>query len=241
MFILKFDIVWILESKMYFELNVPGFNIYRNVSREGHHRGGVVMLVKSKLMDSVLQVDTKEEGQIWVVLSCLPALKLGGVYIPPSDSPYYSPAQYGALAGHTADKDQVIALGDFNARVAKPQLTDGNGNQYHYQGVRDNELNEHGRTLLNICNNNGLVVANHLCCDRKLLGGDLSFRRREQWISEIDLCVAKNECVNMISDIRVDHTVPGSDHAPLCVTVSMDAKQAVPPTELLRRASARRN
>lgn len=73
---------------MYFNLSVPGFSIYRNVSREGQHRGGIVMLVKSKIMDSVMQVDTEEEGQIWVVLSCLPTLKVGGVYIPTNDSPY---------------------------------------------------------------------------------------------------------------------------------------------------------
>lgn len=34
-FILKFDIVWILEAKKYFNLNVPGFTVYENISREG--------------------------------------------------------------------------------------------------------------------------------------------------------------------------------------------------------------
>ncbi|KAK3871110.1 hypothetical protein Pcinc_023756 [Petrolisthes cinctipes] len=70
-----------------------------------------------------------------------------------------SPAQYGALARHTSDQDKVIVLGDFNARVATPLLADRDGNYYQYQGVQDNVVNEHGRTLLNICNNNGLTVA----------------------------------------------------------------------------------
>ncbi|KAK3858512.1 hypothetical protein Pcinc_035307 [Petrolisthes cinctipes] len=120
------------------------------------------MLVKSKIMDSVLQVDTEEEGQIWVVLSFLSTLKLGGVCIPPNDSPYYSPAQYGALARYTTGQDKVIVLGDFNSRLATPLLADRDGNYYQYQGVQDNVVNEHGRILLNICNNNGLTVANHL-------------------------------------------------------------------------------
>lgn len=196
------------------------------------------MLVKSKIMDSLIQVDTEDEGQIWVVLSCLPTLKLGGIYIPPSDSPYYSPAQYGALVRHMTDRDRVIALGDFNARVATPQLSDRDGNYYQYRGVQDNVVNEHGRTLLNICNNNGLAVANHLHRNGKLLGGDLSFRRRERWLSEIDLCVIKNECVDMITNLHMDQTVPRSDHAPLCVTVTIAARQAASSTELLRRASA---
>ncbi|KAK4295004.1 hypothetical protein Pmani_032401 [Petrolisthes manimaculis] len=196
------------------------------------------MLVKSKLMNSVIQVDTEEEGQIWVVLSCLPTLKLGGIYIPPNDSPYYSPAQYGALAKHTTDRDKVIVLGDFNARVATPLLADRDGNYYQYQGVQDNVVNEHGRTLLNICNNNGLTVANHLYHNGNLLGGDLSFRRREHWISEIDLCIIKNECADMITNLNVDQTIPRSYHAPLCITVAIAERQVVSPAELLHRASA---
>lgn len=156
----------------------------------------------------------------------------------PSVSPYYSPVQYGALARHTIDQDKVIALGDFNARVATPQLQDGNGDYYQYQGVRDNVINVHGRTLLNICTNNGLTVANHLYRNRNILGGDLSFRRREHWLSEIDLCIVKNECVYMISNLHVDQTVPRSDHAPLCVTVTIATRQAVSPAELLHRTSA---
>lgn len=52
-FILQFNIVWLLETKKYFNLNVPGFNIYRNVSR-GQHRGGV-MFVKSKLSENLVK------------------------------------------------------------------------------------------------------------------------------------------------------------------------------------------
>lgn len=97
-FILKYDIVWILEGKKYFHLNVPGFDIYKNVSRVGQYRGGVVMLVKSSLVHDIKQVDTGAEGQIWVELSKWPNLKLGGIYIPPDNSPHYHPAQYGTLA-----------------------------------------------------------------------------------------------------------------------------------------------
>ena len=48
--------------------------------------GEVVILVKSKLAESITLVDTTEEGQIWVVMSWLPRMKLGSVYIPPSRS-----------------------------------------------------------------------------------------------------------------------------------------------------------
>ena len=71
----------------------------------------------------------------------------------------------------------------------------------------------------------------------RLLGGDLSFKRRDTWISEIDLCLAKGKCVDMITNVNVDHDVRGSDHAPLCVTVSIAVQETASPAELLRRAS----
>ena len=57
-FILNFDIVWILQAKKYVNSSVPGFIFYKNVSREGQHRCGIVMLVKNKLAESISSVDT---------------------------------------------------------------------------------------------------------------------------------------------------------------------------------------
>ncbi|KAK3858513.1 hypothetical protein Pcinc_035308 [Petrolisthes cinctipes] len=42
----------------------------------------------------------------------------------------------------------------------------------------------------------------------------------------------------MITNLNVDQTIPRSDHAPLCVTVAIAARQSVSPAELLHRASA---
>ncbi|MPC53761.1 hypothetical protein E2C01_047660 [Portunus trituberculatus] len=42
----------------------------------------------------------------------------------------------------------------------------------------------------------------------------------------------------MITNLPVYQTVPRSDHAPLCVTVTVAARQAASSAELLRRASA---
>ena len=78
-FVFGYDLVWLLETKKYFHLNVPGFSVYANVSRSGQHRGGIVMLVKRWLTEYVSRIDTEAEGQIWIQLSWWPHLKLGGV------------------------------------------------------------------------------------------------------------------------------------------------------------------
>ncbi len=58
------------------------------------------MLVKDTVMK---QDDFDAEDQIQVVLSRIPELKLGGVYIPLDDFPYFHDAQYGVLTQHTTD------------------------------------------------------------------------------------------------------------------------------------------
>ncbi len=109
---------------------------------------------------------------------------------------------------------------------------------YNYRDVSDIVVNEHGKTLMNVCNNNMLVVANHLHHGGRQLGGDLSLKKRYTWISEIDLCIIKGDCIDLLQQVYVNQDVPGSDHAPLCATLSTDAREAASPHVLLQRASS---
>lgn len=144
-------------------MSVPGFDSYNKVSQVGQHRV-VVTLVRSSLVNDMKQVDMESEDQIWVVLSKWPYLKLGGIYIPPDDSPHYHHAQYGLFARRTLDAGKVVAMGDFNARVGTPIITNTSGNTDEYRGVKDDTINSHGVTLINICNNNNMVVAATCMC-----------------------------------------------------------------------------
>lgn len=66
------------------------------------------MLVKSKLTRYVTQVDVTEEDQIWIVLSWLPKVELGSVYIPPINSPFHHPEQHGVLTRQTAEQRKSL-------------------------------------------------------------------------------------------------------------------------------------
>lgn len=236
-FVLGCDIIWLLETKKYFQLNVPGFSVYTNVSRSGPHRGGVVMLIARWLTEYVSRVDTDVEGQIWLQLSWWPNVNLGGVYIPPEDSPYYHASQFGEVAARTRGSEKVVVMGDFNARVGDPIIRDEMGNLYEYQEVKDRTKNDHGKILVNVCNNNKMVIANHLRTGTKVVGGDLSFRRKEEWISEIDLCVVKENSVDLIEGLVVNQEVGRSDHAPLSVTLNLDSGVCASARELLVRSA----
>ena len=61
-FVQTFDIIWFSESKTYFNLSVPGFMVYGNVSPVGMKRGGVAMLVKHKQKDFISSVNMEMDG-----------------------------------------------------------------------------------------------------------------------------------------------------------------------------------
>lgn len=101
------------------------------------------MLDKCNLSEMISRVDPETEGQIWVDLTGWPALKLGSVYIPKEDSPYFQPSLYGALAAYTLLPGRVIVMGDFSARVGEPRPTNEMKEVCDYNGVKDFTVNSH--------------------------------------------------------------------------------------------------
>ena len=223
-FLLQHDIIWLLEARSVHQKTVPGFNMYYNKSERGQQRGGVVMLIRCALMPYVIRVDMETDDMIWLELSVCAGVRLGGVYVPPEDSLYCEASPLRSLNLRCSGEKEVIALGDFNARVGSPVITCGDESVYEYGGVKDTTVNSHGRMLVNMCNSNSMTVMNHLKQSDQTLGGNLSFRRGATWISEIDLCVVKSSCVGMISSLHVNQAIKGSDHAPLCVSVATQGK-----------------
>ena len=217
-FILNFDIVWLLEAKIVSNLSVPGFCLYHNPSQKGKHRGGVLLLVKNNIMKLITNIKLDCEGQIWVQLSCSPGIFFGGVYITPEDSPYFDVLQFGNLEAVINEHEQIFVMGDFNARVGYPNIVDKEGIPYVYENVQDHHVNNNGRKLLDICSHRTLVVMNHLLYEGKIMGGNLSYRKRE-WVSELDLCIISRECIELIDCLEVNQSIRGSDHAPLSVVL----------------------
>ena len=80
------------------------------------------------------------------------------------------------------------------------------------------------------------MVANHISHKGRSLGGNLSYRKRERWISEIDLCLIKYQWLDVIKKLEVNQCIRGSDHAPLCVELNM-GDRFVCESLLLERAS----
>ena len=236
-FVLNFHIVWLLEIKTTAKINVPGFHTFQNSSIYCGNRGGVAMLVKYSLLDFIKFVNMNSEGQIWVELSCYPGFVFGGVYIPPSDSPYFVPTCFGNLGAVMNEHENVVALGDFNSRVGIPLLCNENFVPYTYSGVIDLYINGSGRQLLNMCQSNNMVIGNHLVYGEHTFGGGLSFRRGSNWVSEIDLCITSEKVLNHLKCVEISQNILGSDHAPMMVRLNLTSVRNMPISLLTERAT----
>lgn len=64
------------------------------------------------------------------------------------------------MSSHTASPGDVIIMDGFNGRVSQPHFVDEAGCTYQYGGVKDMVVNIHGKTLVNVCQNNDLVIVN---------------------------------------------------------------------------------
>lgn len=237
----KFDLIWISEVKTGLIVTVPGFDVYSNIDNTNCNRGGIILLVKHRLKPYVSCVDTSEPGQIWINLLCLNTVTLGGCYIPPADSDYADIALFGSLqAKLMTSHDRIpIVVGDLNCRLwNKPELDSlwSNGEGV-YTNMVDNNVNGNGRRMLQLCKDTSCVVVNHLTHGGHSYDSDLSFRRRRNWISELDICVASKHAIPFIDDITTnqDMNLP-SDHAPLEVILSLADRQYISPDLTLTRS-----
>ena len=234
-FLHNYDIIWILESKQIQSTNVPGFLVYHNASRHGNHRGGVMLLVKHAFKDYLENINISLESQIWFELSCYPNTRFGGVYIPPEDSQYYDQSIIANMYVQMNGKEKVVILGDFNAHVGRPEMKDSKDNLLEYINVNNTSQNAPGKRLINMCKDRSLVIVNHLKYNNKSYGGNLSYRKGGNWISELDLCIANEYFLPLIDNVEIRQDVSGSDHAPLCVTTSIPFHDLIAPL-LLNRA-----
>ena len=223
-YVQSFDLIWLSEVKTGLRVSVPGYVTYQNVNMEHSHRGGIVLLVKNMFVSFVSYVDMSAPSQIWIKLSCCQNLTFGGCYIPPADSTFYDPAIVGQVQARLQMSEELpILIGDLNARVWSQEALatlwpDSYGS---YRNLADQTVNGQGRVILQLCADTDSVVVNHLSLPDRSYGGSLSFKKQE-WISEIDLCIASKPAIPFISHLNINQNVRlPTDHAPVEVHIEL--------------------
>ena len=181
----------------------------------------MAVLVRNRLWSSVFDVQLLYD-QVWLKLSCLPDVRIGACYIPPADSPYFNPSSFSDLLEQILDSgNRVMIIGDFNSRMPTLHRLNDSDQDITYAPNTDINENAHGRELLNLCLNLGVYPANHLIHGNRAFDGNKTFRKRENWISQLDWLLMSSPLLRMLNDFTVNQHSPFlSDHAALTVRLS---------------------
>ena len=118
-FILQYDIVFLNEIKCAYKFSVPGFRTYvSKLNSDSPNRGGTALLLKNWLVPYVQSLDCTCIDQIWIKFSFSPEVEIGGCYIAPNDSPYYSHQSIAFVQEKmfSSRNTEYVLVGDINCR-----------------------------------------------------------------------------------------------------------------------------
>ena len=234
----SFSFVILSEIKTSAKISCTGFTVYQHSAKQGH-RGGVALLMKPGICKYLRKLDKSYENVLSFELAILPGILFVGCYIAPSDSPYYDSAIFGYLQSlmKRDGNKKILIMGDLNSRVGSPASLEIANEKCAYEGVEDITVNKNGQCMLELCEDNKLVILNNLKFGDQHFKSKLSFRKKKNWISEPDVIVVSESCVQHVESFNMLQRYNGkllySDHA--MVELTLNLKDMGIPVDLLRR------
>ena len=233
-FLSDFDIISLNEVKSSMHISIPGYVSFKSkhVTGAAALRGGTVVLVKNYLANQVFNYDNSITDQVWFQVQCVPDTMFGFCYVPPADSQYFNHLSYVALHEKMLNfqgNTKFFIIGDLNARfglrVRDIPLQSNNPliNQCTYPVIPDETSapNDNAYLLSTVCIDHNLLVLNNVKSPTKYFPSQKTFKRRNQWISELDTTVVSHELLNNLSNFTVHQNdwLP-SDHAPISIDLT---------------------
>ena len=230
-FLSNFDIISLNEVKSSMYISIPGYVSYKSkhVSGAAALRGGTVVFVRNYLSSQIYNFDNNIVDQVWLQIQCVPDTMFGFCYIPPTDSPYFSHQSFVALHEkklNCNNSTKFCIIGDLNARFGNSvrnislQSSNSDIKECMYPHLPDDisTPNDNAYLLSTVCIDNNFLVLNNVKTPTKYFPSQKTFKRRNQWISELDTTIVSYELLNCLSNFTVHQTdwLP-SDHAPISV------------------------
>lgn len=186
------------------EGQVDGYSFYLSGVHSGRAKWGVGFLVKQGLVNYITDVRYVNERLMWITMKLKGiSVRLVSVYAPCQGADAATSDQfYTNLADVVCRKgsEQVILLGDFNARIGNSQ-----SNQDFRSSVGkfgEETLNSNGLRLLNFCSTYGLAISNSFFKHKRI--HMYTFENASMgFLSVIDYLVVEKGLMHMVKDTRV--------------------------------------
>ena len=216
------DIIFINEVKHTYPTSIPGFKSLRSkLIPEETNRGGVIVMIKQSLWSEICNISIAKD-QVWFSLQSTPEIIFGAIYIAPSDSPYYNPNSYALIQEHCTGTKRAVILGDLNARMANLKVFDKPDKNITYTENIDQSTNENGKITQNIMKQLNITPVNHLIYKSKIYKGNLTFKRKNKWISQLDWAMVSTQLIPYIVNFDVNQQISlPTDHAPIVLELQL--------------------
>lgn len=145
------------------------------------------------------------------------------VYVPPRDSPFYTPNCL-AIINEICQKHsgQIVILGDINARMNNLEDFSDQRLGLSYEVNVDPSTNANGRELRGLMKANNLKPVNHMSLGGRTFQGGMTFRKRATWVSQLDWAIVSLPLLKQVQEFKVMNQtpVPYTDHAPIALHIS---------------------
>ena len=228
----KYDIIIVSELKHGYTFSLTGFTVFRSKVISGEeHRGGVALCIRNNLCTYVYSVESLID-QVWIKTSLFPDTLLGACYIPPSDSPFFTPDAYAQIQERCINNNGIV-IGDLNCRI--PKLSTFNDYELTYDNNPDQGENANGKNIVQVCKHCNMYPINHAITNGRVHEGNLTFRQKDKWISQLDWAFCTKRLLKFVSQFNVLHEgFRQSNHAP--ISIQLDTCLVMSANELYNRA-----
>ena len=237
------DFIILTETWKCSNVDVTG---YRSIIQDGvmsknggRNSGGIILLYKNVFHDWISFVKTSPNF-LWFKFNkhytkTTEDIYVCGLYVPPTTSNYFDPEIFEELEKdilNFSSKGSILLLGDFNSRTGKYSdsvcheghniITNDQSDSSFRPSQRnsyDNELNSHGKRLLDICKSADLKILNGRVSGDTL--GRPTFHGRNG-ISVIDYAICDQDLFFNVSNFVVKQPCSLSDHSPIVTWININ-------------------
>ena len=237
------DFIILTETWKCSNVDVTG---YRSINQDGvmsknggRNSGGIILLYKNVFHDWISIVKTSPNF-LWFKINkhytkTTEDIYACGLYIKPITSNYFDPEIFEELEKdilNFSSKGSILLLGDLNSRTGKYSdsvchdghniITNDQSDSSFCPSQRnsyDNDLNSHGKRLLDICKSADLKILNGRVSGDTL--GRPTFQGRNG-ISVIDYAICYQDLFLNVPNFVVEQPYSLSDHSPIVAWININ-------------------
>ena len=232
----NFDFIILSETWKSVSIDLEGFNIVSTSTLKnrkcGRSSGGLALIFKSNFNDWI-SVEKESPNFLWFKIAkeytkTEKDIYVCGTYIPPQNSIYFYPELFEELENDIEKFSvfgSILLMGDFNSRTGKYSdnvCQEGNSiitndqSEFSLCALQrhsfDNELNNHGKRLLEICRSADLTIMNGRSRGDSL--GRPTFHGK-LGVSVVDYAICDQDLFHSIANFVVKEPSSLSDHSPI--------------------------